>query len=63
MLLTLSRDPQLFLLVTLAFIVAITIHEASHAIVATWLGDDLPRLQGRVTLNPLRHLRRIKDIR
>ena len=56
MLLNLSREPQLFLIVTLAFIVAITIHEASHAIVATWLGDDLPRLQGRVTLNPLRHL-------
>ena len=56
MLLTLSKEPQLFLIVALAFIVAITIHEASHAIVATWLGDDLPRLQGRVTLNPLRHL-------
>lgn len=56
MLLRLGQDPQLFLIVALAFVVAITLHEASHALVATWLGDDLPRLQGRVTLNPLRHL-------
>lgn len=56
MLLQLARDPQLFLIVAIAFVVAITLHEASHALAATWLGDDLPRLQGRVTLNPLRHL-------
>lgn len=56
MLLRLASDPQLFLIVALAFVVAITLHEASHALAATWLGDDLPRLQGRVTLNPLRHL-------
>ncbi len=56
MLLRLAQDPQLFLIVAIAFVVAITLHEASHALAATWLGDDLPRLQGRVTLNPLRHL-------
>ena len=43
-------------MVIVAFIVAITIHEAAHALAATWLGDDLPRLQGRLTLNPMRHL-------
>src|SRR5208283_873148 len=31
-------------------------HEFSHAWVATKLGDDTPRLQGRVTLNPLAHV-------
>ncbi|HUK19027.1 MAG TPA: site-2 protease family protein [Bryobacteraceae bacterium] len=31
-------------------------HEFSHAWVATRLGDDTPRLQGRVTLNPLAHV-------
>ena len=56
MLLRLASDPQLFLIIALAFVIAITLHEASHAIVATWLGDDLPRIQGRVTLNPIRHL-------
>jgi len=30
-------------------------HEFAHAWVATRLGDDTPRLQGRVTLNPLAH--------
>jgi len=30
--------------------------EFSHAWVATKLGDDTPRLQGRVTLNPLAHV-------
>ena len=56
MLLRLAQEPQLFLVVLVAFVVAITIHEASHALAATWLGDDLPRSQGRLTLNPLRHL-------
>lgn len=56
MLLRLAQDPQLFLIVAISFVVAISLHEASHALVATWLGDDLPRLQGRVTLNPLKHL-------
>lgn len=56
MLLGLAEEPQLLLIVVVAFVVAITIHEASHALMANWLGDDLPRLQGRLTLNPLRHL-------
>ena len=39
-----------------ALIVAITIHEFSHAWTAERLGDPTPRLQGRLTLNPLAHL-------
>ena len=56
MLLGLASQPQLFVVIVIAFVVAITIHEASHALVASRLGDDLPRIQGRVTLNPMRHL-------
>ena len=56
MLLRLADQPQLLLIVIIAFVVAITIHEAAHALAATWLGDDLPKLQGRLTLNPMRHL-------
>lgn len=37
-------------------IIAFTVHEFSHAWVATRLGDDTPRLHGRLTLNPLAHL-------
>jgi len=50
----LSLD-RLLLLVP-AFVLAIAIHEASHALAATLLGDPTPRSQGRLTLNPLRHL-------
>lgn len=37
-------------------IVALTFHEAAHAFVATWQGDDTPRLAGRLTLNPVPHI-------
>src|SRR5579859_3126794 len=39
-----------------AIILAVTVHEFSHARIATWFGDDLPRRAGRLTLNPLAHL-------
>ena len=39
----------------LAFVVAITIHEASHAWMADRLGDPTARLMGRLSLNPLVH--------
>ncbi len=37
-------------------IIGLTVHEAAHAISAKWLGDDVAWRQGRVTLNPLKHL-------
>ena len=37
-------------------IVAMTFHEFAHAWAATKLGDDTPRLQGRLNLNPLSHI-------
>lgn len=37
-------------------LVAITFHEFAHAWVADKLGDDTPRSQGRLSLNPLAHL-------
>lgn len=37
-------------------VIAITMHEFGHAFVADKLGDPLPRLQGRVTINPLVHM-------
>lgn len=45
-----------FLRILLVIFISIDIHEFSHALAATWLGDDLPRYQGRLTLNPLAHL-------
>ena len=37
-------------------LIAITFHEYAHAFVADKLGDDTPRRQGRLTLNPLKHI-------
>lgn len=37
-------------------IIAITFHEFAHAFAADRLGDDTPRNQGRLNLNPLSHL-------
>ncbi len=39
-----------------AFLVALSFHEASHALVADRLGDDTARRAGRLSLNPLAHL-------
>ncbi len=38
------------------FIIGLTIHEFSHAYVATRLGDPTARSMGRLTLNPIAHL-------
>jgi Zn-dependent protease len=40
----------------LALVVAITVHEFSHAMVATGLGDTTAKRQGRLSLNPMVHL-------
>lgn len=39
-----------------ALLLAVTIHEVSHGLVADRLGDPTARQQGRLTLNPLPHL-------
>ncbi|HUS52261.1 MAG TPA: site-2 protease family protein [Candidatus Bathyarchaeia archaeon] len=40
----------------IAFLFSLSIHEAAHAYAADRLGDPTARLSGRVTLNPLAHL-------
>jgi Zn-dependent protease len=52
----LLRDPEDLFIRVAAIIVAITVHEFNHAFVAHALGDLTPKLQGRLTLNPLSHL-------
>lgn len=39
-----------------AMIIAFTFHEFAHAFVADKLGDKTPRFQGRLTLNPMKHI-------
>lgn len=35
---------------------SMTLHEAMHAFVGYWLGDDTAKRQGRLTLNPIKHI-------
>lgn len=37
-------------------IISVIIHEVSHGFVADLLGDPTARLQGRLTMNPLKHI-------
>ena len=37
-------------------LISMTLHEAIHAYVSYWLGDHTAKLQGRLTLNPLKHI-------
>lgn len=52
----LFSDPAVALAWVAAIVVAITIHEFSHALVAKLQGDSTADLEGRVTLNPLSHV-------
>lgn len=56
MLSDLAINPLAFIFWIVALLIAITVHEFSHALAADRLGDPTPRLQGRLTLNPLAHL-------
>ncbi len=40
----------------IVLLIAFTVHELAHAWIADLLGDDTPRRNGRLTLNPLSHL-------
>ena len=44
-----------YLLRALVVLIAIPFHEAAHALVSHWLGDDTVVRAGRLSLNPLRH--------
>ncbi len=52
----LFSNPLLFIVWAIGLVLAISIHEYSHAVAADRLGDPTPRSQGRLTLNPLAHL-------
>ena len=44
------------LLMLPGIIIGLTFHEAAHAYVSHWLGDPTPKMYGRLSLNPLRHI-------
>lgn len=39
-----------------ALLIAISLHEMMHSLVAYWLGDDTAKSLGRISLNPIKHI-------
>ena len=52
----LNLDPPTVISRIIILMIAFTVHEFSHAWVANAFGDDTPRMNGRLTLNPFVHL-------
>lgn len=47
----------LYVVIALGVIlISMTLHEAMHAFVSYWLGDDTAKREGRLTLNPIKHI-------
>ncbi len=40
----------------LILVMSVVVHEVSHGFMASYLGDPTARLQGRLSLNPLKHI-------
>lgn len=51
-----SIDILYILIVLIVILISMTVHEAMHAYVGYWIGDDTAKLQGRLTLNPIKHI-------
>src|SRR5947207_10065610 len=47
---------QQFILFMVALIFSLSVHESAHAWTSNYFGDDLARLQGRISLNPAVHI-------
>jgi len=45
-----------FILYMVALAFSLSVHESAHAWMSNRFGDDLARLQGRITLNPIAHV-------
>jgi len=43
-------------IVIVVILLSMTLHEAMHGFVAYWLGDDTAEREGRLTLNPIKHI-------
>jgi len=53
---SMSFDVIYIVIVIAVILLSMTLHEAMHAFVGYWLGDDTAKLQGRLTLNPIKHI-------
>lgn len=51
-----AESIQLITVMALPFLLAVTLHEAGHALAAYRLGDPTAKLEGRLSLNPAVHI-------
>lgn len=50
-------DPIIIIpIILIVILISMTLHEAMHAFVGYWLGDNTAKDEGRLTLNPLKHI-------
>lgn len=51
-------DVSIFYIAQIIIIIlfSMVLHEVMHGLVALWLGDDTAKMQGRLTLNPVKHI-------
>lgn len=54
--LTAQEAVVIFLITIVAFFVSLSVHEFAHGFTAQKMGDLTPKLAGRVTLNPFKHI-------
>jgi Zn-dependent protease len=52
----LGEDPLVFFLILVILSMSLVLHELGHAVSAYWMGDSTAKNQGRITLNPFKHL-------
>lgn len=51
-----NLTPATLAIVFVSLVISITLHEAMHAFAGFWLGDDTAQREGRISLNPLKHV-------
>lgn len=55
-----NRTPQeiilAFVFMLVVYFISLSVHEFAHGFVAYKMGDDTPKLAGRLTLNPIAHI-------
>ncbi len=49
-------DLHILIVMTVPLLAAVTVHEVAHGLMAYRLGDPTPKMAGRLTLNPIKHL-------
>jgi Zn-dependent protease len=52
----LNLSPVQLIQAIIIVVISLTVHEFGHSLMAISLGDDTPRREGRLTLNPIAHI-------